>query len=429
MRSQRGPRAKQRRPYTGQYTIRVFQRTWPLTVRAIASVAAVTMLAPIAVDARAQSTDVATPIVIEPAADLDRHRDRVMAAADRASAAYREWLGPCPAPPRVRISLPTWSAPRTMDVESQVAFAVARLWWPALQGDRDARQLADGLSWYLQSRVVEDIYSTASFAAGHSDEGVRFFGGAWPWSFRVLSLDRWTAGLGRPELLAQTRGRSPWPLPARRPPPGFDDATPRVALAFGTVERLIGWPTLQGALRVLAASAAAGDMTGSDVVRTLSAAAGQDLAWIFTPALDPAQSFDYALESLSTVEGSCGDRPCYTTRVVAARRGTAAFSGTSRLRAGEYQGGDALEVRVTFTDRQVVTVRWDGRDASRTFEFESPAPAVAAHLDPDRVLLLDRNYLDNTQVLDGATNVPVAKWIARWMVWLQDAALTYSALF
>jgi hypothetical protein len=54
---------------------------------------------------------------------------------------------------------------------------------------------------------------------------------------------------------------------------------------------------------------------------------------------------------------------------------------------------------------------------------------VVAHLDPARVLLLDANYLDNRLALSPASNVPIAKWVARWVVWLQDAMLAYTAVF
>ena len=88
-----------------------------------------------------------------------------------------------------------------------------------------------------------------------------------------------------------------------------------------------------------------------------------------------------------------------------------------------------MELRVECADGQHVTARWDGRGASRAFEFESAAPATAVQLDPDRVLLLDRSYLDNTVVIDGVTLVPVGKWVAYWLVWLQGAMLDYGFLF
>lgn len=54
---------------------------------------------------------------------------------------------------------------------------------------------------------------------------------------------------------------------------------------------------------------------------------------------------------------------------------------------------------------------------------------MAARLDPDRVLLLDDNYLDNSRRTAAPSNVPVGKWAVRWLVWLQGAMLDYGLLF
>ena len=71
-------------------------------------------------------------------------------------------------------------------------------------------------------------------------------------------------------------------------------------------------------------------------------------------------------------------------------------------------------------------MRWDGRDRARTFRFRGPSPATAAHLDPERVVLLDEDYLNNAIVSASPTNAPVRKWMARWIVWMQNTVLTYG---
>jgi hypothetical protein len=104
------------------------------------------------------------------------------------------------------------------------------------------------------------------------------------------------------------------------------------------------------------------------------------------------------------------------------------FTGRTRPPEGPFESGDAMELRVTFADGQQITERWDGRQASRVFEFESPSPAVEAYLDPERKLLLDEDYLDNRRLAKPSHNIDVAKWTARWVMWLQNAMLTYAAL-
>lgn len=388
---------------------------------------------------RAQS-----PPRLEIALDADQEwaRRRITAAAEEAHARYREWLGPPPVdliavhanPWRraaaadshtVLLNLPWWPAPRTMDVESQVAFGLARLWWPRLIDRDDTRPIADGIAWYLQSRVVERLFDFTYLMPGHSADAVRYFGGAVPWSFSILPGGRSTAGLGRDEFLASRTNRR-WPAPARRVPPDFPGVA-RGALAFGTLERHLTWPVLQGALRTLAARSATTDLTRSDVARAFGDVTGQDLSWFFGPAFDQVATFDYAVQSLSSDLASCDGRLCFQTRVTVVRLGDAVFSGTARAAQGGFDAGDAMQLRVTFADRRELSTAWSGRERSRTFEFQSAAPAVAARLDPEHVLLMDVDYLNQSRVAE-ASAVPMGKWLASWLVWLQDAALSYGFL-
>lgn len=373
------------------------------------------------------------------------YRARVVATMQEAGARYAEWLGPLPAgaltitdrprlgPPMepqgwVPIDLPAWSAPRTMDVEAEVAYGLARQWWPSLLANPDSAPLVNGAAWYLQSRVVEQLFDRQFLSIAHSADGVRYFGGSVPWAFRSLVLGRSTAGLGRAEFLRGGQGQARWPASGRRLPSSLDPAALRGALAFGTLERYLTWPALQGALHAWASRAAAGLMSRADIIHTIGAAAGQDLSWLFDPVVEDGHRFDYALGAFSVEPGPkpCGGGPCYLTRITAARTGDAQFTGTSRPQSGPYESGDAMTLNISFADGRELTARWDGRQASKTFEFESASPAVAARLDPDRVLLLDENHLDDARLVNAATNVPVGKWVARWVVWLQDAMLAYS---
>lgn len=289
--------------------------------------------------------------------------------------------------------------------------------------------MMDGLAWYLQSRVIDRLFDLTFHSPGHSSEGVRFFGGALPWAFPSITTSRWTAGLGRTEFLrGADAGR--WPQLARRLPPGFNAVTAQGALAFGMLERWLGWPALEGALRALAIRASQGTMTRSQVEQTISAAAGQPLSWFFSNAFDGSRRLDYTLADVSISGGQtpCADGSCYQTKATVVRRGSAAFTGSDRSPIGEYQAGDALELRVTFADAQVSSIRWDGRDQSKTFGFESATPPVTVQLDPESILLGDASKLDDSWTAGTTTNVPLKKWVAWWLIWLQNAALSYSAL-
>jgi len=372
---------------------------------------------------RAQDSVTGDALAIRLAPRHEHYRPRIAAAARESRRWFSEWLGPPPpgltiddgaagddpagAGTRVTLDLPWLSAPATMDIESQVAFALARAWWPGWAADPAARPMVDGLAWYLQSRVTPELFSVAFQRPGHSAEASYYFGGTLPWAFPLLVRGPSSAGLGSAV------------------PPGAESRTSQVARAFGTVERLLGWPAVEGALTALAPRASAGAMTPREIDQVLSSAVGYPLSWLMEPAR-AGGTFDYALGGVSTVP--CDGRACWRTTVVVSNRGDIAFTGVNDLPLGGYEQGDAVQLLVRFDGGVEATARWDGRASSRTFEFESTTPPVEVQLDPDGLLLLDRNALDHSWRAQADASVPLTKWVAWWLLWMQDLAITHTAL-
>ena len=53
---------------------------------------------------------------------------------------------------------------------------------------------------------------------------------------------------------------------------------------------------------------------------------------------------------------------------------------------------------------------------------------MSAEVDPARVLLLDVHPGNNGVTLDtGPARTAATRWTARWLIWLEDALLTYVA--
>jgi hypothetical protein len=393
------------------------------------------------------SSAIASPaIVVDLTTATASDRQRVQAGLQEAIDRLSEWLGPSPitslrvvskpwrgitetSTPTVTLDVAWRSSPETMDLESQAAFGVARQWWPGLLRNADTAPLANGLAWYLQSRIVERLFDLNFLVPAHSATGVRNFGGAWPKAFPILPLGRFAGGLGRDEYLRSRLRHDSWPVPARRLPPELTPPALRSALAFATLEQLVGWPALQGALRVIAEASSRRSLTRQEVEQLIGSASGRDLAWFFSLAFD-GKSVDYAVRDLTTGEvAPCGHGPCFKTRVTVERDGDGAFTGSSNDGSSAFESGDAMELQVVFADGQRARTRWDGRAQSRTFEFDSASAAVSATIDPDRILLLDENALNNSIDRDTNPRVVVSKWVAYWMVWLEDAVLDYGILF
>jgi hypothetical protein len=117
--------------------------------------------------------------------------------------------------------------------------------------------------------------------------------------------------------------------------------------------------------------------------------------------------FDYAVDRLSSRPSGTG----YRTTVVVRRYGEAIFP---------------IDVLVRFRDGSHATEHWDGRDRWTAFEYDRPSAALSAEADPDHVLRLDVNTTNNSRTLAPKGRAAATKWAAKWMVWLQDALLTWG---
>jgi hypothetical protein len=256
----------------------------------------------------------------------------------------------------------------TFDPE-QAAQRVIRNWWPDQIVDQRANDIINGLSFYLQTRAIEKAFDYFFRRTAHSFVSQQYLGGHLTWYFRPLWLSRHAVA-----------------------------SRDRYAAVFDSLERWIGTPALQAACYEVA-HIPDDRLTADAIIKTVSDAAGQDLSWAFIAA-----DVDYAVESISD------------TSVTVSRRGVAEIPR------------NAMTLKVTFADGAPVSVDWSGTEPSHTFQFSGPSKIVAAYLDPDRIIAFDRNHLNNSIVTPRPTNVPVRKWAARWMVWLQHSMLSYGFL-
>jgi hypothetical protein len=323
---------------------------------------------------------------------------RAAAASALAQSAYDEWLGPATPAVREPATAPLFDPPGAMSVESRVAYDLARTRFAHVAVED--RPIADGIAWYLQSRVVERAFDRTFRRPGYRFQSLCFFDCNVRWPLPLI-VSRWYDGVGRPEYL-RSLGLRRWPELERRLPDGVGVEAVRAAMLFASLERELGWPTLQGALRAVAES-----RDGRRVIDILEAATARPLR----PALALArgsQPIDYAVSALSSAAGACGTTPCVATRVALARTGEVPYP---------------LTLRLHFADRASVSTYWRG-EAEMT--FESAAEATVVSLDEGRAWLLDADFSNNHHETVRTTNVAVTKFVARWMMWLQDAMLTYS---
>ena len=73
-----------------------------------------------------------------------------------------------------------------------------------------------------------------------------------------------------------------------------------------------------------------------------------------------------------------------------------------------------------------MTERWDGRDRRAIYTYDRPSQALSVQVDPERLLLLDVNYTNNSATLESRGGDASLKWSLKWLTWLQDLMLTYA---
>ncbi len=88
-----------------------------------------------------------------------------------------------------------------------------------------------------------------------------------------------------------------------------------------------------------------------------------------------------------------------------------------------------VEVLLKFEDGEEVRHLWDAQSEWKLYTLVRPAKLTYAAVDPERKILLDINYTNNSRLLTAQSGLPASKWASKWMIWLQDYLHTLSFLF
>ena len=149
------------------------------------------------------------------------------------------------------------------------------------------------------------------------------------------------------------------------------------------MERWLGWPTLQRDHVARTSRAGSSSIRSRRISsRIANEVTGRDLGWYFDQVYRSSNVFDYGVQDLKSARD--GDQ--YRTTVVVRRYGEAIFP---------------VDVLVTFANGERVTEHWDGKDRWKALHAtigrrrRCPRRSI-----PNRVLLLDVNYTNNSRTLE-----------------------------
>jgi hypothetical protein len=373
----------------------------------------------------------------EHAAQADRHFEATRAALRF----YGEWYGPYPYPavtivdpawqsgaggmeyPTLFTAGTRWLAPRLVaEPEGVTVHEAGHQFWYGVVGNNEVEDawMDEGINTFSEARATAE----AGFLNFYSE---RYFGGFVPWVFHDIPLARATDG----NLLSWYRTGAESDAPATptfryHPATGGIISYAKTALWLHSLERHLGWPMLQQALAAHYRRSMFRHPTPQEFFQTLDEVTGRDLTWFFDEVHRGSNTFDYAIDSLDTspvgfrgFRGS-GPQPAFVdepapegrheTRVVVRRLGEARFP---------------VDLLVSFADGTTRRERWDGRERWKLFVMEGPSPAVSAIVDPDRVLLLDVDYTNNSRSVEPEAAAAATKGALFWATWLQDLVLTW----
>jgi aminopeptidase N len=146
----------------------------------------------------------------------------------------------------------------------------------------------------------------------------------------------------------------------------------------------------------------------ADFFAIVNEVSGRDLTWFIDQVYRSSNTFDYGVQDLLGERMADGRR---RTTVGVRRYGEATF---------------AVEVVTTFANGESVREHWDGLDRRAVYVYERDVEARSAQVDPDRVLLLDVNYTNNSRTVRPRADEAGLKWALVWMRWLQEVMLTYG---
>lgn len=365
---------------------------------------------------------------------------RHFAAASAALRHYGEWFGAYPYP-QLTIVDPAWQSRSggmeyptlitagtrwlVSDAERQPEAVTVhetghQYWYGLVANDEVADAWMDeGLNTFAAARVLDVAYGSDH----HVD---RFFGGFVPWAYTDIVRSRATDGNGlNGYRLAARRDAQGYPSYLYWPETHADITYGKTALWLHTLERRFGWDRLRPALATYFQRYRFRHPRPQQFFQVLSEELGEDLTPFFEEVYAGSNVVDYAAARIHA-------EPIRVRRFIEHGDGDPTFEddgASERVRSTVVvrRLGEArfpVDVLVRFEDGTEVRESWDGLARWQSFVYERPSPAVSVQVDPDRVLLLDVAYTNNSLTTRPRGRTAAWQWSLRWMVWLQDLLMT-----
>jgi hypothetical protein len=285
-----------------------------------------------------------------------------------------------------------WGMPEGARIPEEVTVhEFTHQYWYGMVASNEVEEawLDEGLTTYYTGRIMDETYgATTSF----------------------IDLPGLRAGRGERIRTGYTQMRDPRCAPIAATT--WEVANPefgriiyyKTATMLATLERMIGQSAMDSVMRAFFLRWRFRHPSGADLVATFNElvvrlrpdryAAG--LGWFFDQILDDTVTCDYEVQDLASAPAerpetralpgahpdTTQDERLYTSTVTVRQRGQARIPAS---------------IRVSFEDGSELIEQWDGRSASVVLHYTRSARAVSAEVDPERVVLLDLNLINNSR--------------------------------
>ncbi len=307
--------------------------------------------------------------------------------------------------------------------------------WYGLVGNNEFEHawLDEGLNTFSTARVADVVYGERRFVKRYwKPPGTRVRGGFLPLMLPDVRLSRAVHGNRLDRFLGSSAATADaMRVPTFRYFPGTAArlSYDKTSQWLSTLERHLGWETLRQILSTFFQRYQLSHPRPEDFFAVADEVSGQDLSWFFDQVYRRSVIFDYAVEDVASIPAA--------PRGLAERGGELAFEERPNGGAGTLyrtevavrrHGGGVfpVDVLLVFADGSEQRLPWNGEERWKLFVEQHPAKLAYAVVDPERVLLLDLDYTNNSRKLSPDPGLAAGKWASKWMAWLQDFLMTFT---
>jgi len=203
----------------------------------------------------------------------------------------------------------------------------------------------------------------------------------------------------------------------------------RVGLSLRMLESYLGAETMARVMRTYQQRWRYRHPCTADFIAAVNEVSGRNMDWFFQQFFYSSNLADYAVAEIESTPiegkiglyGGAGNKTLYDKK--------AAEESFEKNKEKRYRStvlvqrlGEAIapvDVEVRFENGERVSEHWDGQYRWIRYIYEKPSKVISAEVDPERKLVLDANYTNNSRVTT-ADNRAAARWYVRWIFWLEN---------